>query len=60
MVCNFAKCYLGEIEEDEMCEASGMCGSKWKYVQSCGGEVWRIESKTGFDETKILKGILNK
>jgi len=51
---------LGEIEEDEMCEASGMCGSKWKYVQSCGGEVWRIESKTGFDETKILKGILNK
>jgi len=55
---------LGEIEEDEMCEASGMCGSKWKYIQSCGGEVWRIESswesKTGFDETIILKGILNK
>jgi hypothetical protein len=30
--------YLGQIEEDKMGEACGMCGSKWKYIKSFGGE----------------------
>jgi hypothetical protein len=44
---------FGQIQEDEMGEACGMCGSEWKYIQSFGGEAWRIEtsweSKIGFD-----------
>ena len=31
--------YLGQIEEDEMGEACGMCGNKWKHMQSFDGEV---------------------
>jgi len=37
--CTSTICYIWVIsEEDEMGEACGMCGSKWKYMQSFDGE----------------------